>query len=242
MTNVDRCEQDEAGAYLLNREMARWVARASTEQGAQLVHISTDAVFDGRRGGYREEQRPHPINVYGRSKLAGEQAVKHAHPRAIICRTNIFGWNALSKLSLAEWFLDSLESERRTPGFSDVWVTPLLVNDLAGILVQMLEADLKGTYQVVGADCVSKYEFGVRLARVFHLATELIEPVSVDEAQLRAPRPKRLCLDGRKAARALDLSLPRLNDGLKRFRALRDDGYRARLKSLEGAVHDEQSH
>lgn len=103
-TNVDDCEVDQDRAFRLNHDMAAKVAHAAQLAGSRLVHISTDAVFDGVRGGYNEEDVPHPINVYGQSKLKGEFAVIAANPTAVIVRTNIYGWNPRSKPSLAEWF------------------------------------------------------------------------------------------------------------------------------------------
>jgi dTDP-4-dehydrorhamnose reductase len=105
-TDIEACERDPALAHRLNTEMAQGVARAAAETGARLLHLSTDAVFDGADGSYREDQLPAPLNVYGKTKLAGEAAVSEAHPGALVVRTNFFGWNAKPKVNLAEWFLD----------------------------------------------------------------------------------------------------------------------------------------
>jgi dTDP-4-dehydrorhamnose reductase len=234
-TDVDACETDAATAFRLNREMARLVAEASAEVGARLAHISTDAVFDGSSGGYGEDDPPNPINVYGRSKLEGEAAVREACPDALIVRTNIFGWNALEKKSLAEWFLGHLEAPRRCPGFIDVSVTPILVSDLGQIVFQMLDGGLRGIYHVGGADCVSKYEFGVRIARAFGLDAGLIEPVQAETVRLRAPRARRLCLSGAKIERDLRTRLPSLDAGLARFKAEREAGKPGRLRAMAGS-------
>jgi dTDP-4-dehydrorhamnose reductase len=231
-TSVDGCERDPASAYRLNRDMAGWVAGAARDCGARLVHVSTDAVFDGERGGYREEDAPRPVHVYGMSKLAGEQAVAAAHPEAAIVRTNLYGWNALPKLSLAEWFLERLEAGDRCPGFADVWFSPILVNDLAPLLLKMLEAGLRGIYHVGGGECLSKYQFGSKLAQVFGLDAGLIQPVEVGATGLQAKRPSRLCLDGSKIERALRVRLPAAADGLERFADLRREGYPRRIRAL----------
>lgn len=230
-TQVDACERDPDMADRLNCKMAASVAEAAWALDARLIHISTDAVFDGERGGYSEADEPNPISIYGRSKLDGEQAVVEAHPQATIVRTNFYGWNLLPKQSLAEWFLAHLEVEKPCQGFSDVWVSILLVNDLAGILLDLLEKDLPGLYHVGSSDCVSKYEFGISLARVFGLSTDLIKPISIDQLQLPARRAKRLCLRGEKVERVLSAKLPKIEAGLKRFRALREHGYPDQLRA-----------
>ncbi len=231
-TSVDACEADPGTAFRLNRDMAGQVASAARAVGARLVHISTDAVFDGERGGYTEEDEPHPVNVYGKSKREGELAVLAEDAGALVVRTNIYGWNAQARQSLAEWFLERLEAGERCRGFADVWVAPILVNDLAPLLLKMLDAGLTGIYHVGGGECLSKCEFGVRLAEVFGLDANLIEPVKVGAAGLHAKRPRKLCLDGSKIERALGVRLPTAVDGLERFARLRREGYPPRIRAL----------
>lgn len=231
MTDVDACESDPAAADRLNRDMARAVAQAAWAEGAGLVHISTDAVFDGEAGPYREEDEARPANAYGRSKLEGETAVAAAHHRALVVRTNFFGWNAQPKHSLAEWFLDRLERGEITPGFVDVWVTPMLASDLAAVILRMMASGLRGLYHAAGAECVSKYDFGRAVADVFGLDAELVRPARVEAAGLAARRPKRLCLDGSKVERELGVRLPGVTEGLARMKAEREQG---RLKELKG--------
>ncbi len=139
-TDIDACERQPAWAMRLNRDMAGYVAEAASEVGAQMVHISTDAVFGSLDAPHDEDEPPSPLNVYGRTKLAGEQAVLAAHPEAAVIRTNIFGWNAQPKLGLAEWFLDRLSRGMPCPGFTDVEFSPILVTDLAGWLWRSLAA------------------------------------------------------------------------------------------------------
>jgi dTDP-4-dehydrorhamnose reductase len=231
-TNVDRCEREPEVAFRHNRDMARWVAHAGAEVGARLIHISTDAVFPGDRAGYSEEDETSPINVYGRSKGEGEEAVLEVHPDAIVARTNFYGWNAQEKLSLAEWFLDQLREGKPCRGFKDVFVKPLLVNDLASLLLSMLRKGLSGIYHVLGSECISKYELGIRIGRVFGLSASSIEPVSVDDVGLTAPRPRNLCLRTEKIMRALGNELPGIEDGLRRFCELEKTGYRDQLKTM----------
>jgi dTDP-4-dehydrorhamnose reductase len=231
-TDVDACEADPQTAQRLNVEMARRVAEAARAAGARLVHVSTDAVFDGLRGAYVEEDPARPVNVYARSKRAGEVAVAEACPEALIVRTNIYGWNAQPKDSLAEWFIRRLEARQECHGFADVFVSPILATDLAAMLLRMLQAGLSGLYHVAGAECVSKHAFGIHVAGAFGLDAGLIRPASVDEAGLRAPRPKKLCLRCDRASRALGMRMPGLEEGLTRFRMQRSDGHRDRLHAM----------
>jgi dTDP-4-dehydrorhamnose reductase len=229
-TSLEACENDPEMAFRLNRDMAGYVAEAAREVGAGLIHISTDAVFDGEKGAYVETDPPNPLSVYAQSKWAGEQVVLEAHPDAAIVRTNFFGWNLQPKQSLAEMFLDHLETGKRCRGFADVTVTTILVNDLVQLIMKMIEVGGSGTYHVGGGECVSKYDFGVRLAGVFGLDGSLIEPISVAEMNFKAKRANNLCMLGDKIEQALGVELPKIDDGLKRFRDLRTNKYADRLK------------
>lgn len=229
-TNVEACEDDPEMAFRLNRDMTRFVAEAARDVGAGLIHISTDAVFDGQRGNYIETDAVNPLSVYARSKWEAEQAAADAHPSAAIVRTNLFGWNLQAKQSLAEMFLHNLEKGNHCRGFIDVHVTTILVNDLVEIIMKMIETGLAGTYHVGGGECLSKYEFGLRLAEIFGLDGTLIEPISVAQMNFKAKRGEQLCMQGGKIEGALGVELPSVSSGLQRFYDLRANGYVDRLK------------
>lgn len=236
LTDLDACERSPELADRVNRGAAEAVAVAAAARDARLVHISTDAVFDGRRGDYTEQDTPQPVNVYARSKYAAERVVADACPSAAIVRTNIYGWNALSKRSLGEWFLENLEAGRPCNGFTDVMTTPILVNDLSEMLLALIASMLSGIYHVAGGECLSKYDFGLKLAATFGLDAGLIHPASVEDAGLTARRSKVLCLNSGKAQADLGIRLPRADEGLLRFRQLRQAGLPERLHGLTEAA------
>jgi dTDP-4-dehydrorhamnose reductase len=219
-TDVDLAERNPDWAFRLNRDMPRSLAVDAREVGARFLHISTDAIFDGDGHPLAEDSPPRPATVYGESKLAGERAVMEVNPGSIVVRTNLFGWSPVNPGSLAEWFLLHLVRGEACSGFADVYFSPILVNDLASVLVRMLSEGLRGVYNVGGATCLSKYEFGCRLATLFGLEQELVRPARVDDAGLLAPRQKYLCLDSHRIERALSIRLPTIEEGLARFKVL----------------------
>ena len=233
-TSIDELESKPERAFRMNRDMAGKVAEAAKECGAKLVHISTDAVFDGISGPYREDDPTQPVNIYGKSKLAGEQAVQAVCPEALIIRTNIFGWNAQPKTSLAEWFLEQLEAGYTCPGLTDINFSPLLVNDLGKLILAMHSEGLYGVFHVPGADCISKYDFGMTIANLFGFDTDQIVPTVSDDIGFKADRPAQTCLVGGKIEHSLGIQLPSIEDGLVRFRALRETGFAARLRDTMG--------
>ena len=224
LTNVDWCETHRDETWKLNVEATRQIASIARDFGVGLVYISSDSIFDGRSGGYAEESLPAPLNVYAESKLAGEKAVLDELDCSLIVRTNIYGWNAIHKESLAEWILHRLEAGQSVPGFQDILFTPILVSDVSEIILDMMKLELKGVYHVAGSQVCSKYEFAVQLAATFGLNRELIQPaIAADSKELIAMRPGNTSLRTDKITAALGRGMPDIEAGLTRFKALRNN-------------------
>ena len=230
-TNVDWCEDHPAEAAQINTASSAMLAMCARELGASFVHISTDAVFDGKRGNYTEADEPKPLNVYAESKLLAEREVLRQHPSALIARVNIYGWNTQNKFSLAESVLSQLAAKKPVPGFTDVQFTPILVNDLAECLLEMLDRELSGLYHVVGSEKISKFEFAQRVALMFGYDPGQVVPTRIADARLRAARAPDMSLNTDKITAALGRTMPDVESGLRRFHALYQEGYSQKLKS-----------
>lgn len=228
--NVDACERDPQNAQWMNAGLPGELAAETAKRGIYLIHISTDAVFDGQNGDYGETDAPNPINVYARTKLAGEQAVSSANPAALIARVNFFGWSRSGKRSLAEWFYNNLSAGTSMRGFTDVYFCPLLVTDLAEVLLRAAGLRLSGVYHAVGPQAMSKYSFGCRIAEAFGLDSGLIAPASVRDGGLAAVRSPNLTLKVDKLTAALGGPLPMPEDGIRRFAEQHAQGYPRRLQ------------
>lgn len=231
LTDVDRCETCPEEAYRINAWLPGAIARAAAQNNVQLVHISTDAIFDGLRGNYIESDEPNPINVYGRTKLEGERAVADANPEALIARVNFYGWSWQGQRSLAEFFYNNLSVGRPLFGFTDIVFCPLLVNDMVEILLRMLARNLHGIYHVVSPETLSKFAFGRMLARHFGFDENLISPASHNTANLTARRSPLLTLRGDKLAGSLGEILPGQDISMQRFVELFHRGYPQKLRT-----------
>ncbi len=232
LANLEACEANPQQAKKLNSELPGKLAAIVARGGARLLHVSTDAVFDGIRGEYSETDLPNPLSTYARTKLAGEYAVAEANPDAIIARVNLFGWSLTGKRSLAEFFFNNLQARNPMLGFTDIFFCPLLANHLACIFIHMLSADLSGLFHVVSNQSISKYDFGVEIARRFGLDPTLITPTSINSAGLQAVRSPNLTLSNNKLSTALNTPLPNLYHGLTRFHSLYHEGYPQRLRQM----------
>jgi dTDP-4-dehydrorhamnose reductase len=143
------------------------VARAAASVGARLIHISTDVVFDGRRGSYVEEDPPNPITPYGRSKALAEEAVLASGAKAVIVRTSlIYGWRP-NVARAAQWIIDDLQAGKPVRLWTDEMRCPIWVESLAAAVVELADLSYTGPLHVAGAQTLSRYEFGVRMLR-FH--------------------------------------------------------------------------
>ena len=230
-TRVDFCEAHPERAARVNQAGTLSIARAAEEIGAAVIYVSSDSAFDGGSGNYSESDKPNPLNAYSRTKVAGEVSLVASCTQHLIVRTNMFGWNMKPKESLSEWVLNRLRAGEAFPGFQDVVFAPLIVNDLAELLLEMYESDLSGLYHVGARDHVSKYEFGRKIAELYDLDQDLIRPSILDQANLTAPRPKVTYLDVTKAERALGRELPTVEEGLDTFLRLEKCGFVEDLKS-----------
>lgn len=232
LAHVDQCEKNPALSARLNAQLPGEVAEACRAQGVRLVHISTDAVFDGAVGGYREDDATNPQGVYARDKLAGELAVIAANPQAAIARVNFYGWSLSGRRSLAEFFYYNLAEGKRVNGFTDVLFCPLLVNHLGQILLEMLEKELCGVFHVLSREHQSKYDFGVSLARRFGLDEGLITPMGVNDSPLVAKRSPNLTLRVDKLEAALGRGMPGQAVGLEGLHRLWEQGHPLRVKAM----------
>ena len=234
LVNVDYCEKHEDEAWSLNVYGTENITLATEKINAKLIYISTDSIFDGKKGMYTEKDIPNPHTAYAKTKLAGEEIVKRRLSNSIIARTVFYGWSLHSKKSLAEWIITTLKEKKRLKLWADAFFTPILVNNLAEVLLTMYRQDLNGTYHVGGSERCSKYVFGLGLARVFKLDSNLIEPSSISETGSGISRPKDPSLDSTKVSRELATKLLDIRQGITLFKELEiHHGKRNSKKALD---------
>lgn len=234
LADIDLCEENPDLARQLNADLPRRLARACKARNITFAHISTDAVFDGQKDGYySEEDQPNPLGVYAKTKLDGEWAVLTENSRALVARVNFYGWSLSGRRSLAEFFFNNLTNNKSMSGFTDVIFCPMLANDTARILLKMLGRGLGGLYHLVGPQAMSKYQFGVEIARRFKLRESDITPKSVNFAGLMAKRSNNLWLSTRKLSTDLGEDLPDFSAGLDEFYTQYEQGYPQKIRSYQ---------
>jgi dTDP-4-dehydrorhamnose reductase len=236
-TDLDACERDPARARTIHRDASAALALGAARSGAAFVYVSTDSVFAGPGGRHTEDDPAEPRSVYARTKREGEEASLAVCPDTLVVRTCIVGWNAQPKASLAEWILRELRAGRPVKAFRDVSFTPILTTTLAASIERLVlrDAKVRGVLHVSGAECVTKLAFALKVAEVFELPTVLVEPSSVGDARLGAPRPTCPCLDSSRYAALTGERLETVEQGLREMRRLERSGYVDRVRaSLRG--------
>jgi dTDP-4-dehydrorhamnose reductase len=224
LTNVEACEADPSLAQHVNVELAANVATACAARGLALVHISTDHLFRGNEPLAVEEQAVAPQNVYGRTKAEAERRVLDAHPRALVARTNFYGWGTSYRHSFSDAIIVSLRSGEEVTLFTDVFFTPVLVDVLQRAVDDLLTAGVTGVVHIAGDDRLSKYEFGLKLARQFDLNARLIRPGLLAEAAGLVPRPNDMSLSNSLVRRLLRRPVGTVDEHLLELQRQEQDG------------------
>ncbi len=219
MTNVDDCERRPQEAWDVNTAGTENVARASRDVGAHLVFVSTDYVFSGERGPYREDDATDPISVYGRTKLEAERIVNRLCPDAVVARTStLFGRAPGARPNFVTWLVDTLSRGQQATVVTDQTSSPTLADHLASMLLTMAERRISGVFHTVGAEWLSRYDFALRICRMFHLNPSLIIPGVTDALQQAAPRPRHSGLVTRRLQAEFGIQPLSVDDALARLK------------------------
>lgn len=223
MTNVDACETKKEECRQLNVDAVQNIISAfsnskpQTLNSKQFIHLSTDFVFDGQNGPYREEDNPNPLSFYAQSKYDSEKIVEKSKvPWTIIRTIIIYGLSEnISRLNLVLWAVKSLTNRERIRVISDQFRAPTLAEDLAEACASAAMKNKTGIYHVSGSETKSILEWVYETADFFNLDKSLIEPVSSAQLNQPARRPPRTGFILDKAIRELDYHPHTFREGLE---------------------------
>lgn len=205
LTDVDKCETDKELAWKINVEGTRNIAEAAKANHAFLVYISTDYVFNGEKGNYKENDAPDPVDYYGVTKLKAEELVQEITEEHCIARGSVIygALPAAGKINFALWLINKLKGAEKPKLLTDQWNTPTLNTNMADMTLEIIERKLTGIYHTSGATRISRYDFAKQLAQTFNLNADLLTPSTMAEFSWPAKRPKDSSLDTEKAQQTL---------------------------------------
>ncbi len=233
LVDVDRCEKNVSYATKLHVDTTKAVVNYLDCNNKKLIYISTDSVFDGKKDrSYVESDKVNPLNIYAKTKLLGEKSVL-LMKGGLVLRTNIIGWSRSGNISFAEWILDGLFESKPLALFSDVIFSPLNVSDLSKIIIQAIDSEITGLYHCTSKDYLSKYDFGIKIAKIFNFSIDNIKSISVDNVNFEANRPKNIALNSKKLSLILKYDFPVSADAIKLMKAQYDNGWLSKIKRVK---------
>jgi len=220
---VDEAEINREQCWKANVSAVEHLCEAARKVDARIVHLSSDYVFDGTKAPYTETDPPHPVNYYGRTKLASENVLKTSGIDHTIIRTSfIYGAAQHANANFALYLLHANQAGEVIEAPTDLAAAPTLVDDLALAIVRIAERRRFGLYNVAGPEIMSRYEFAIKVAETFDLNTELIMPIAYAdllkkqrEKGPKADRPMRTGLISLKAQTDLSLHISNVTEGLQ---------------------------
>ena len=215
--DVRFCEEHPEEAYRVNAEGARNVARACRVAGARMVYLSTDLVFAGVEGNYKEGDAARPASVYGKSKLEGERlALEELGDGAAVCRSGgIYG----RRSPLLSWLAAELGAGRVVECFVDVFNTPTYAENLAEMLEAVIAKRLAGVFHTAGRERVSRFDFFRSYARAFGLDLGLLSPASREGRAAGAFLQPDASLSTEQTSLKLGVKFDSVDEGFARLKA-----------------------
>jgi dTDP-4-dehydrorhamnose reductase len=220
ITAVDYCETHPEEAWLVNVEGAKNVAEVCKRAGAKMLFLSSDYVFDGKKLSYGEKDKPKPLNYYAKTKLIAEHVLDALDVNYVVARTAVlYGVDGLGKENFVAWITSKLRKKEKVRIVSDQHNSPTYADNLAEILLALYKKDANGVFHVAGADCLSRYEFAMKIADVFGLDEKLINSVTTPELNQIAPRPERVFMATGKVERVTGMKPLGVDEGLRRLKA-----------------------
>jgi dTDP-4-dehydrorhamnose reductase len=221
-TQVDDCELNPVQCWDANVTATRFLVEAAKISRPFLIFVSTDFVFDGAAGPYKETDAPNPVNYYGSSKVAGEKDVLQSGLDAAIVRTClVYGQtHDGSRSNIINWVKNNLLQGRHIKVVNDQWRTPTLVQDLAKGILLVAQKKATGIFHISGKEMLTPYDMATATAAYHNLDATLIEEVTAATFTQPALRPSKTGFDISKAQAQLGYKPHPFAEGLK----LMDEG------------------
>jgi len=189
VTKLDTCETNKDLAYKINVEGTENIIKGCKLNNSKIIYLSTDFVFDGKKGNYKEEDETNPLSYYAKTKIKSEELVKNSGLDYIIARVAVL-YGTKQNNKFVSWCMDQLRNQEYVTPVADHIRTPTLVDDVAEALNTLILKNKNGTYHIAGSEKLSAFSMGVRIAEVFNFNKKYLKPITSHRFQQIAPRPK----------------------------------------------------
>ena len=232
LTNVEACEANPTFAKYINVDLTKNLVMVCANLNIPMVYISTDHLFSGNESLIDEDFPVSPVNVYAKTKAEAEAYVQNTYPEAFIIRTNFYAWGTSYRHSFSDMVINNLRAGKKISLFKDIYYTPVLVEPLVHTVHELVQKKAQGIFNVAGDDRISKYDFGLKLAREFNLDNDLIDEGKIIDRQSLVNRPHDMSLSSKKVSNYLGKKMGGLDQHILKLRAQEASGLAKELQAL----------
>ena len=217
MTAVDLCDAQQDNALKINSQATEILAKECSKINSFMVYVSTDYVFNGNSGLYKENDATNPLGFYGKSKLLGEKSIQNFSSNWCIARTSTpFGLHPTKK-SFPIWVIENLQKQKQIDVLTDQFTSPTYVPSLSRMLIEISERHLTGIIHVAGASKISRYEMASLVSDKLGLDGKLLREISINDIKWEAQRPKDSSLNVSKAISILNQKPQKIDHDVNLF-------------------------
>jgi len=217
MTAVDLCDTQQDNALKINSQATEILAKECSKINSFMVYVSTDYVFNGNSGLYKENAVTNPLGFYGKSKLLGEKSIQNFSSNWCIARTSTpFGLHPTKK-SFPIWVIENLQKQKQIDVLTDQFTSPTYVPSLSRMLIEISERHLTGIIHVAGASKISRYEMASLVSDKLGLDGKLLREISINDIKWEAQRPKDSSLNVSKAISTLNQKPQKIDHDVNLF-------------------------
>lgn len=210
LTDIDKCEENKSLANDLNVKVTKNLAEISKLYNSKLVFISTDHLYGKNKHYFRENENTYPLNYYAKTKKKAEDIIKKKLKNYLIIRTNFFGWGTKYRKSFSDIIIQKLKKKKTIKLFDDVYFNPVSIDFLCKIIKNLILENKKGVFNVSSNLSISKYHFGLMIAKIFNLNIKLIKPIRLTSKKI-TKRSNFMSLSNKKLIRTLKISSNQLS-------------------------------
>jgi dTDP-4-dehydrorhamnose reductase len=232
LTSVELCEEFPERAVEVNTNLALNLAKVSSLNSIKFVHISTDHLFSGQKMLVDENEPIDAQNMYGITKANAESEVLNNNAESLILRTNFYGWGTGYRSSFSDVIIKALRERRTIKLFTDVYYTPILIQNLVEVVHRLIEIKASGIFNIVSDTRVSKFEFGLCIADIFGLDNTLIHSALMSQNRTLVKRPLDMSLSNRKVSDLLGIEIGTIDQQIKLLYEQEVSGFNSKIIKL----------
>ncbi len=232
LTSIEQCEANPTLAKYINVDLTKNLVMVCAKLNIPMVYISTDHLFSGNESLIGEDFPVSPLNVYAKTKVEAEACVQSAYPEALIIRTNFYAWGTSYRHSFSDMVINNLRAGKKISLFKDIYYTPMFIESLVDAVHKLVQKKAKGIFNVVGDNRISKYDFGLKLAREFNLDNDLIDEGKIIDKPSLVNRPRDMSLSNHKISTYLGRKMGGLDEHILKLKAQEVNGLAKELQAL----------